>query len=130
MNGPRHSASTRNLDLSGRGEPHGRQRLPLWEVASLVTKLVATFGRHHADPALAGEEALLAESAEMAWMVNEERERPGRPMKVAAELSTHENVMQTAIHAAVVPLRGRAHDRARGAGLVRRVQHAPPDAKR
>ena len=96
----------------------------------LFKGLVATFGRHHADPALAGDKTSLAGSAEMAWMVSEEQERPGRPMKAAAELSTHENVMPTALHPAVVALRGRAHDRARGAGLVRGVQRAPPDAKR
>ena len=85
---------------------------PLEEAASLFTELVATFSRHHAARALTDEETLPAESVEMAWMVAEERERLGRSMEAAVELSTHESVMHAALHAAVVALRERAHDRA------------------
>ena len=68
------------------------RRLPLEEAVSL-TKLVATFGRHHADAALAGEETWLAESAEGACDV----------FPRALDSWT---VIQTALHAAVVALRG------------------------
>lgn len=109
--GPR---SLENLERLG-----SARQLPFEEAAGLLTELVATFGRHHAEPSLADYETLLAESAEMAWIATEgsafnhatdrvedvfavaaEQKRLGRPVKAAVEISTHENVMQTAFRAA------------------------------
>jgi len=103
--------------------------LPLDRAKGLLPMLVACFGRQHDDPAEADYEALLAESAEMAWIATEgtafnhatdrvadvvevaEAERAaGRPIKDEVEVSGSGRILQTAHRAAVVERTFRAAD--------------------
>ncbi|MGH9285089.1 MAG: 2-oxoadipate dioxygenase/decarboxylase family protein [Acidimicrobiales bacterium] len=87
----------------------------------LLGALVGCFDRHHAPPGLADYEALLSESAEMAWTATEgtafnhatdrvpdvfalaEAERAaGRPVKDEVETSVSGRILQTAHRAAMV----------------------------
>jgi len=87
----------------------------------LLPNLVACFDRQHEAPHLADYEALLAESAEMAWIATEgnafnhatdrvpdvvaltlEQKRLGRPMKDEVEVSGSGRVIQTAYRATEV----------------------------
>ncbi len=87
----------------------------------LLPNLVACFDRQHSEPNLSDYEALLAESAEMAWIATEgnafnhatdrvpdvvaltlEQKRRGRPMKEEVEVSGSGRVIQTAYRAAMV----------------------------
>lgn len=92
--------------------------LPIAEALALLPALVASFDRQHALPALADYEALLAESAEAAWIATEgnsfnhathrvpdlrklvaEQRLRGRPMKPEIEISRSGRVLQTAYRA-------------------------------
>lgn len=91
------------------------------DAAAALPSLVACFGRQHGDPRLTDYEALLAESAEMAWISTEgnafnhatdrvddvealaaAQKALGRPMKDAIEVSGSGRVRQTAFRAAQV----------------------------
>ncbi|MGI8685556.1 MAG: 2-oxoadipate dioxygenase/decarboxylase family protein [Acidimicrobiales bacterium] len=106
--------------------------LPADRAAALLPVLAACFGRQHADPAVDDYEALLAESAEMAWIATEgtvfnhatdrvadvvsvaEAERvAGRPIKDQVEVSGTGRILQTAHRAAVVERTLRAADGSR-----------------
>lgn len=95
--------------------------LPLDRAVALLPVLEACFDRQHGDPAEVDYEALLAESAEMAWIATEgtafnhatdrvddvvavaEAERAaGRPIKDEVEVSATGRILQTAHRAAVV----------------------------
>lgn len=108
----------------------------LEDAAEVLPILAAAFDRQHPVPALDDYEALLAESAEMAWIategnafnhatdrvadveaVAEAQKRLGRPMKDAVEVSQSKRVRQTAFRAAQVTRRFRD---ARG-GTIERV---------
>ena len=88
------------------------------EAASLVSRLASAFGRHHAAPRLADYHALLAESAEAAWIATEgnafnhatdrvadveavatAQRALGRAMKPDVEVSASGRVRQTAFRA-------------------------------
>lgn len=92
--------------------------IALHQAIALLPELVAAFGRHHDDPALADYEALKAESAEAAWIATEgnafnhatdrvddlavlaDAQRAlGRPMKDRIEVSGSGRVRQTAYRA-------------------------------
>ncbi|HEV7715305.1 MAG TPA: DUF1338 family protein, partial [Steroidobacteraceae bacterium] len=111
--------------------------LPYDDARILLGYVLPCFGRHHCLPALADYNALLAESAEMAWIATEgntfnhvtERVRDigavaesqkalGRPMKAAIEVSTNGRVRQTAYFAATVERQFIADD---GALVTQRV---------
>ncbi|NOV22580.1 DUF1338 domain-containing protein [Cupriavidus necator] len=111
--------------------------LPLAEAGELIGALARCFERQHATPTLADYEALLAESAEMAWIATEgnafnhatdrvddvfalaeAQKRLGRPMKDKVEVSRSGRVRQTAFRAD--PVR-RAFVGADGAEVVREV---------
>ena len=91
------------------------------QAAALLPALVACFGRQHPVPALPDYEALLAQSAEMAWIATEgnafnhatdrvsdvekltrEQKALDQPMKDKVEVSGSGRVRQTAFHAARV----------------------------
>lgn len=98
--------------------------LPLARAEDLLPVMVACFARHHDDPSEADYEALLAESAEMAWIATEgtvfnhatdrvddvfavalgER-MAGRPVKAEVEVSGSGRILQTAHRAALVQRR-------------------------
>ncbi|WP_116386017.1 DUF1338 domain-containing protein [Cupriavidus taiwanensis] len=111
--------------------------LPLADAGELIGALAGCFERHHAAPRLADYEALLAESAEMAWIATEgnafnhatdrvedvfalaeAQKRLGRPIKDKVEVSRSGRVRQTAFRAD--PVR-RAFVGADGAEVVREV---------
>ncbi|WP_323122670.1 DUF1338 domain-containing protein [Burkholderia alba] len=92
--------------------------LPLADACALLPVLARCFGRQHATPRLADYEALLAESAEMAWIATEgnvfnhatdrvadvdavaaAQRALGRPIKAAVEVSKSGRVRQTAFRA-------------------------------
>ncbi len=98
-----------------------RGELPEDDASALLPELVAAFDRQHDAPRVRDYEALLAESAEMAWIategnafnhatdrvedvfeVAESQRRLGRPMKDAVEVSRNGRVLQTAFRAAEV----------------------------
>ncbi len=89
------------------------------DARALLPELVACFDRQHAEPTVEDYEALLSESAEMAWIstegnafnhatdrvadvfaVSDAQKALGRPIKEAVEVSRNGNVMQTAFRAA------------------------------
>ena len=91
------------------------------ESIALVTALARVFARHHSAPTVADYEALLKESAEMAWIATEgnafnhvtdrvadvqalsdAQKRLRRPMKDTVEVSGSGRVKQTAFRAATV----------------------------
>ncbi len=91
------------------------------QARKLLPNLVGCFDRQHASPALADYKALLAESAEMAWIategnafnhatdrvlevvaLSEAQKSLGRHMKDEVEVSTSGRVIQTAYKAAMV----------------------------
>ena len=93
----------------------------LTKAAAALPQIARAFGRHHAEPALADYRALLAESAEAAWIATEgqafnhatdrvadvealaeAQRRLGRPMKPAVEVSRTGRVRQTAFKADAV----------------------------
>ncbi len=95
--------------------------LPLDDARLLLDALARCFGRQHGDVRLADYEALLAESAEMAWIATEgnvfnhatdrvadvhrlagQLRREGYPIKDAVEVSATGRVRQTALKAADV----------------------------
>ncbi|MGH9281754.1 MAG: 2-oxoadipate dioxygenase/decarboxylase family protein [Acidimicrobiales bacterium] len=95
--------------------------LPPDRAAALLPELVACFGRHHQDPDEADYEALLAESAEMAWIATEgtafnhaadrvddmvavaaAERAAARPVKDEVEVSASGRILQTAHRAAMV----------------------------
>lgn len=95
--------------------------LPLAQASLLLPRLLGCFARQHDAPDQADYEALLAESAEMAWIATEgnvfnhatdrvssleavaaEQRRKGRPMKEAVEISGSGRVRQTALRADMV----------------------------
>jgi hypothetical protein len=97
------------------------KELPLEQARKLLPDLVACFDRQHGVPSLADYRALLAESAEMAWIategnafnhatdrvpdvaaLSEAQKVLGRPMKDEVEVSTSGRVLQTAYKAAMV----------------------------
>jgi hypothetical protein len=97
------------------------RQLSFEQARKLLPNLAACFDRQHAVPALADYQALLAESAEMAWIAtegsafNHATDRVGdvaavaaaqkaldRPMKDVVEVSTSGRVLQTAYKAAPV----------------------------
>jgi len=99
------------------------------EAIKLLPVLVSVFSRHHAEPALADYEILLAESPEMAWISTEgnafnhatdrvpdvdqlaaEQKALGQPMKPAVETSQSGRVRQTALLAARVQRNFRTPD--------------------
>ncbi len=103
--------------------------LPVEKAARLLPVLVNVFRRHHDEPTIADYEALLAESAEMAWIstegnafnhatdrvtdvdqLAEEQKALGRPMKATVETSQSGRVRQTAFLAARVQRRFRGKD--------------------
>ena len=107
------------------------------DAAAALPSLVACFGRQHADPQVSDYEALLAESAEMAWIATEgnafnhatdrvadvdavaaAQKALGRPMKDAVEVSGSGRVRQTAFRAAQVT---RTFRGARGLSVERSV---------
>jgi len=107
------------------------------EAAAALPAMVACFGRQHADPLVSDYEALLAESAEMAWISTEgnafnhatdrvadvdaladAQKAMGRPMKDAVEVSGSGRVRQTAFRAAQVT---RTFRTARGQPVERSV---------
>lgn len=111
--------------------------LPVDRAAALLSVLVACFGRQHDDPTVDDYEALLAESAEMAWIATEgtvcnhatdrvadvvavaDAERAaGRPIKDEVEVSGTGRILQTAHRAAMVERTLRAGD---GSTVTRRV---------
>lgn len=98
-----------------------RHSLPLSEATALLPQLARAFDRHHPTPRLADYEAVLAESAELAWIATEGNrfnhatdrvpdvvahadalKQRGFPMKEAVEVSAGGTVRQTAIRAAQV----------------------------
>lgn len=102
-------------------------RLPIDEAAHLTRQLAGCFDRQHALPSDADYQALLASSAEMAWIATEgnafnhatdrvpdleavvdAQRRAGRPIKESIEVSATGRVRQTALRAAPVdrPLAG------------------------
>jgi hypothetical protein len=112
--------------------------LPWAEALRLLPNLVACFDRQHEPPSLHDYEALLAESAEMAWIATEgnafihatdrvpdvvaltqEQKRLGRPMKEEVEVSGSGRVLQTAFRAANVERLFKDHE----GGLV--LRHVP-----
>ncbi|MEM8711562.1 MAG: DUF1338 family protein [Planctomycetota bacterium] len=93
--------------------------LPREDALALLPALTSAFDRQHEEPRLEDYEALLAESAEMAWIATEgnafnhatdrvadvfavadHQRRLGRPIKDSVEVSANGNVMQTAFRAA------------------------------
>lgn len=95
--------------------------LPFEEAAELLPVLVGCFGVQHAAPSVAAYEALLVESAEMAWIstegnsfnhatdrvadvfaVADELRAQGKPIKDSVEVSSSGAVRQTAFKAAQV----------------------------
>ena len=95
--------------------------LPIADAIALLPALLACFDRQHPIPTLADYEALLAHSAEMAWIATEgnafnhatdrvadverlsaEQKALGQPMKDKVEVSGSGRVRQTAFHAARV----------------------------
>jgi hypothetical protein len=106
----------------GRLERLGRDgALPWADALALSPKIVACFGRQHGGFALADYEALLAESAEMAWIATEgnafnhatdrvtdlhalatAQRAKRRSIKDAVEVSQSGRVLQTAFKAAQV----------------------------
>jgi hypothetical protein len=97
------------------------QSLPWADAQRLLPNLAACFDRQHTAPSLIDYEALLAESAEMAWIATEgnafnhatdrvsdvvaltqEQKRLGRPMKDEVEVSGSGRIIQTAYRAAEV----------------------------
>ena len=114
-----------------------RGALPPERAAGLLPVLVACFARQHDDPAVGDYEALLAESAEMAWIATEgtafnhatdrvadvvavaDAERAaGRPIKDEVEVSGTGRILQTAHRAAMVERSFRTAD---GSTVTRRV---------
>jgi len=109
------------LDMS-RLERLSRDAALLWgDALPLMRQLTACFGRQHGAVALADYEALLAESAEMAWIsteghafnhatdrvselraLSERQKQLGRSMKASIEVSQSGRVKQTAFRAAQV----------------------------
>jgi hypothetical protein len=102
-------------------ELRNRKRLSYDQARKLLPHLVACFDRHHGAPTLADYKALIAESAEMAWIstegnafnhatdrvadvvaLSEAQKALGRPMKDEVEFSTSGRVIQTAYKAAMV----------------------------
>jgi hypothetical protein len=98
-----------------------RKVIPFEQARKLLPNLVACFARQHAVPDFSDYQALLAESAEMAWIstegnafnhatdrvddvlgLSEAQKTLGRPMKEVVEVSTSGRVMQTAYKAALV----------------------------
>ncbi|MEZ6015228.1 MAG: DUF1338 family protein [Planctomycetota bacterium] len=98
-----------------------RGDLPQADAIALLPELVAAFDRQHDAPRVCDYEALLSESAEMAWIATEgnafnhatdrvedvfevanAQKRLGRPMKELVEVSRNGRVMQTAFRAAEV----------------------------
>lgn len=96
---------------------HGRP-VDLAEAGPALAQIVTAFGRRHPEPALADYRALLAESAEAAWIATEgaafnhatdrvqdvealaeAQRRLGRPMKDKVEVSSSGRVRQTAFRA-------------------------------
>ena len=111
--------------------------LSIDQAATLLPILVACFGRNHAEIALADYEALLAESAEAAWIATEgnvfnhvtdrvadvdqlatEQKALGQPMKETVETSGSGRVRQTAFRAAKVSRSFRTAD---GSSIERAV---------
>ena len=111
--------------------------LSLEEAQSLLPVLVSIFDRHHAEPALADYQALLAESPEMAWISTEgnafnhatdrvadvdalsaELKALHLPVKDKVEVSQSGRVRQTAFHAARVQRNFRTAD---GTSITREV---------
>jgi hypothetical protein len=111
--------------------------LSLEEAQSLLPVLVSVFDRHHAEPALADYQALLAESPEMAWISTEgnafnhatdrvadvdalsaELKALHMPVKDKVEISQSGRVRQTAFHAARVQRNFRTAD---GTSITREV---------
>ena len=107
------------------------------DAAEVLPTLAACFDRQHPVPALVDYEALLAESAEMAWIstegnafnhatdrvadveaLAEAQKALGRPLKEAVEISQSKRVRQTAFRAAQVT---RAFRDARGETVERMV---------
>lgn len=117
-------------DLTGRGW------LATGDAARLIRTLVSCFGRHHPDPRLDDYEALLRNSAEMAWIATEgnafnhatdrvpdvealaEALRHDWPLKDTVEYSRSGRVRQTALRADPVVRRFRD---AGGASIAREV---------
>ena len=98
-----------------------RKALPFGQARKLLPNLAACFDRQHAVPDVSDYQALLAESAEMAWiategnafnhatdrvddvlLLSEAQKALGRPMKEVVEVSTSGRVLQTAYKAALV----------------------------
>lgn len=111
--------------------------LPMDRAVAVLAVLVACFARQHGDPAEDDYEALLAESAEMAWIATEgtvfnhatdrvpdvlavaQAERAaGRPIKDEVEVSGTGRILQTAYRAALVE---RTFLRADGSTVRRQV---------
>lgn len=111
--------------------------LSLEEAQSLLPVLVSVFDRHHAEPALADYQALLAESPEMAWISTEgnafnhatdrvpdvdalsaELKALHMPIKEKVETSQSGRVRQTALNAARVQRNFRTTD---GTSIPREV---------
>lgn len=111
--------------------------LPFAEALRLLPNLVACFDRQHEPPSLEAYGALLAESAEMAWIATEgnafnhgtdrvedvlatahAQKELGRPMKEEVEVSGSGRVLQTALRAAEVD---RLFRTAEGDLVLRRV---------
>ncbi len=122
---PLTSLAVLNLDRLG-ADGH----LPLAAAESLVGELATCFARQHGPPSLADYEALLAESAEMAWIategtafnhatdrvddvvaVAEAERRAGRPIKDKVEVSASGRVCQTAHRAVTVERKFRVGER-------------------
>ncbi|MDE1147812.1 MAG: DUF1338 family protein [Azospirillaceae bacterium] len=99
----------------------GGGTLSLGQATTLVADLVPLFDRHHAVPTVAQYEALLAESAELAWIATEgnrfnhatdrvpdvaalaeDLKGRGYDMKPKVEISSNGTVRQTAVRAAQV----------------------------
>jgi Domain of unknown function (DUF1338) len=95
--------------------------LPIEQAHALLPVIVGAFSRHHDIPTEADYEALLGESAEMAWLategnafnhatdrvedvfqVSDDEKAKGRPMKPEVESSRSGRVFQTAYRAATV----------------------------
>lgn len=111
--------------------------LPPERAKALLPTLAACFARHHDDPSVDDYEALLAESAEMAWIATEgtvcnhatdrvadvvavadAEKAAGRPVKDEVEVSGTGRILQTAHRAALVERTFRAGD---GATVTRQV---------
>lgn len=106
------------LAKSALNEIELRGALPFDQAGRLLPELLACFQRQHATPHLGDYEALLEESAEMAWIATEgnafnhatdrahsldavvaEQRRRGRPLKDTVEVSRSGRVRQTAFRA-------------------------------